>query len=302
MGENMSSILRKVLLISAAAVALTRPVFVGVWIAPSLLAQEGAPLSFEIASVRPNKDGGARGENRYHPGGRFTSRNTTLKSLILAAYRIPASRLSGGPSWIESDGFDIEAKAPSGMFPPRQLVREETNKLDRMLQTLLADRFSLKLRREQREVPVYLLVVAKGGAKLQPPPKARDCLAPANDFSNSCHSLGGGARAGLRAQSADMDDFADVLSNLSFADRPVFNRTGLKGVFDFFLKWTPDNLQSPEAQQRAAAPNRGENTEVDPNGPNLNTAIQEQLGLRLEPQKGKVDFFFIESAEKPSEN
>jgi len=73
-------------------------------------------------------------------------------------------------------------------------------------------------------------------------------------------------------------------------------------VFDFFLKWTPDNLQSPEAQQRAAAPNRGENTEVDPNGPNLNTAIQEQLGLRLEPQKGKVDFFFIESAEKPSEN
>jgi uncharacterized protein (TIGR03435 family) len=225
-----------------------------------------------------------------------------LKSLILAAYRIPASRLSGGPSWIEFEGFDIEAKSPSGMFPPRQLVREEANKLDRMLQSLLADRFRLKLRREPREVPIYLLVVAKGGAKLQQPPKERDCLAPATDFASSCHSLGGGPWAGLKAQSADMDDLADVLSNRSFADRPVFNRTGLKGVFDFFLKWTPDSLQSPEAQQRAAASNRGDNTEVDPNGPNLNAAIREQLGLRLDPQKGKVDFFVIESAEKPTEN
>src|SRR5215470_15237399 len=110
MAGTMSSNLRKVLWISAAAAALTC----------TLLAQDGARLSFEIASVRPNKDGGARGENRYHPGGRFTSRNTTLKSLILAAYRIPASQLSGGPSWIESDGFDIEAKSASGMFPARQ--------------------------------------------------------------------------------------------------------------------------------------------------------------------------------------
>src|SRR5215831_12783622 len=98
MSGRMSSHLRKVLWISAVAAALT---------ASSLIAQEGARLSFEIASVRPNKDGGGRGENRYHPGGRFTSRNTTLKSLILAAYRIPSSRLSGGPGWIESDSFDI---------------------------------------------------------------------------------------------------------------------------------------------------------------------------------------------------
>src|SRR5262245_1034533 len=105
MARRMSSNLRNVLLICAGASALMRPLFVGVSTAPSLLAQECARLSFEVASVRPNKDSGVRGENRYHPGGRFTSRNTTLKSLILAAYRIPASRLSGGPSWIEADGF-----------------------------------------------------------------------------------------------------------------------------------------------------------------------------------------------------
>jgi len=292
---------RKTVLTLAGIAVVVGPFAFGVWTAPPAQAQSQLrSLSFEVASVRLHKSGEAPRQNLYRPGGLFTATDATLKSLVLNAYNISSERLSGGPGWLDSDGFDIEAKAQADMFPARQLGREDTEKLDLMLQGLLADRFRLQIRREPREMPIYALVVAKGGSKLKPAFKDRNCSAVAAGPAGLCHMFSGGARAGITAQSVDMNDLADVLSNWGLTDRPVFNQTGLQGVFDFYLKWTPDGLRSPNAQQ--AISQRSENIAVDFNGPSLAEAIQQQLGLKLESQKGAVDFYVIETAEKPSEN
>jgi bla regulator protein BlaR1 len=293
--------LQRFSLISAVVAAIATPLFVGLLSAvPVAAAPDVDPtLRFAVASVRSNNVKDARPMVFFQPGGRLQVVNTDLKTLIGDAYGVTKARLSGGPDWIESDRFDIEAKAESEMFGMRALAREDTDKLRMMLRNLLADRFRVRVRIEPHLEPVYALVVDRDGFKLKP--TERDCNAIASDGKALCHSFSGGARSGLTVQGMDMTDFAEGLGRFGFADRLVVNKTTLEGVYDFYLKWTPDSLRAAGAQANDVTDGR-ERVVVDPNGPDLQQALREQLGLKLDPQKGQVDSYIIESAEKPTEN
>ena len=218
------------------------------------------PKEFEVASVKPQAPGDTRVSIQPSPGG-FIANGVPLKLLIEIAYRVKDYQISGGPDWIESDHYDVSAKAPAGFIPTGQQMQP-------MLQALLADRFRLKLHRETRELPAFLLVVNKGGPKLT-----------ASTKPDSRISVGHGI---FTAQKIDMAGLADALATES--DRTIVDQTGLAGEYDVTLKWTPDA------------------TDQDPAATSLFTAIQEQLGLRLESAKAPVEILVIDSAQKASEN
>jgi uncharacterized protein (TIGR03435 family) len=221
--------------------------------------------TFEAASVKVNKSGRNPGSTG-RSGGQLVFENTSLRECIAIAYGISVDRdyAISGPVWISSERYDIVAKVPAET--PREQVLL-------MLRALLADRFHLRLHRESREMRVYLLTVAGTGAKLK--------AVPARDGGFTF----GPGHISVRAES--MNDLADRLSRPMFGlGAPVMNSTGLDGVFDFTLDWTPDTVQAD------ATP-----------GPSLLTALQEQLGLKLEPSKSKVEVLVIDHAERiPTEN
>jgi uncharacterized protein (TIGR03435 family) len=218
--------------------------------------------------------------------------NFSLFALILQAYDIKGcsgpgdatcALISGGPAWLRSDKFDIEAKSPDSApeFSMTQFVTGQAPQLRLMLQALLADRFKLKLHREMKQLPVYELTVAKNGAKLK----------PAADSGNGALLWGmsgkpnGDAAIRLTGNKKSMAELADSLSNI--AGRPVLDRTGLKGNFDFSLEY-PFDPDTPSATPFA--------------GPSMFTAFQEQLGLKLDATRVPVEILVIDHVEKPSEN
>jgi bla regulator protein BlaR1 len=291
---------RKLLLIAAGAAALAGPVAIGLMNPSPSLAQSrpSAHLAFDAASVKPNKSGDLRAPSTILPGGRFTATNNTLRDLILKAYGILLTPylLSGGPAWIDSERYDVDAKAEAGAIPanaPSKVLWEKTRL---MLRTLLTERFKLSIRRETKEMPVYELVVAKNGPKLK---KAdQDCGASAT----ACHGFSGGPRQ-LSGTAVDMYDLALMLS--AYSDRPVLDETGVQGNFDIKLQWNPfaartqpaeDVQRSPQAEAR-----EGRNPDLD-SLPSLFTALEQQLGLRLESRKGPVETYVIDHVERPSEN
>jgi len=291
---------RKLLLITAGTAALAGPVAIGLMNAPPSLAQSqpSAPLAFDAASVKPSKSGDPRAPSMILPGGRFAATNNTLRALILNAYGIFASPylLSGGPSWIDSERYDVDAKAEASAIPadaPSTVLWEKTRL---MLRRMLAERFKLSIRRETREMPVYELVVGKNGPKLK---KAdRDCDASAI----ACRGFSGNPRQ-LSGLAVDMSDLALVLSSNS--DRPVLDKTGVQGVFDIKLQWNPfaDSVQPAEGLQRSPQAEAREGPAPDPGSlPTLFTALEQQLGLRLESRKGPVETYVIDHVERPSEN
>ena len=225
------------------------------------------PLAFEAASVKPaSRDRGSVMYYRTPPGGRVSVSNATLKLLIQNVYRVRSFQVSGGPSWIVTEGWDIEATPGSNARPA--ITPEQR---DEMFKTLLADRFHLVLHRETKELPVYDLVVAKGGSKLQ--------------LSGDEPGFGMTNTGSITFKKTTVSTFANVLSGV--LDREVIDKTGIQGNFNVDLHWTPD--------ERADA-------QLDDAGPSIFTAIQEQLGLRLESSKGPVEIFVIDHVEKPSEN
>jgi uncharacterized protein (TIGR03435 family) len=215
-------------------------------------------------------------------------RNVSLKMLIQTAYDLrgpdAGQRISGGPGWLDSTRYDVEAKAADSV--------SETD-LKRMLQSLLAERFQLALHRETREMPGYTLVVAKGGPKLKE--------AEGDEEQKGLWQRGGGP---LTGQAASMQTLAQALAGR--LGRPISDGTGLTGSYDFTLTWTPDESEQAALQSTLAnlppeiAAQFSRNR--DPNGPSLFTALQEQLGLRLEPQKKRVEVLVIDHAEQPSAN
>jgi uncharacterized protein (TIGR03435 family) len=290
---------RKLLLIAAGAAALAGPVAIGLMNAPPSMAQSQpwAPLAFDAASVKPNKSGDLRAPSMILPGGRFTATNNTLRDLILNAYGIFGSPdlLSGGPAWIDSERFDIDAKAEASVIPANAPAKVLWEKTRLMLRTLLAERFKLSIRRETREMPVYELILAKNGPKLKK--VDQDCDASAT----ACHGFSGGPRQ-LSGTAVDMYDLALMLSR--YSDRPVQDKTGVQGVFDIKLQWNPfadrtqpaqDVQRSPQAEAREPALDLG-------SLPSLFTALEQQLGLRLELRKGPVEAYVIDHVERPSEN
>jgi bla regulator protein BlaR1 len=274
---------RKSLLATVGIAAAIGPIAMGVIWAPSSHAQSQSAAvntaAFEVASVKPNKSATGRWTMDRSPGGGFSATNATLKMLIKAAYSIYDHQLIGGPGWLESERFDIVAKAPP---------HTPDNQLGPMLRTLLTDRFKLKLHRETRQMPVYALVLGKDGPKFQ-------------EVTREAREGDGDSRKGrghLAAQRVPISDLAEILSGeLGLS---VLDRTGLKGFFDLNLEWTPDESQvrgaadGPDGRVRTPAP--------DPNGPSIFTALQEQLGLKLEKQIGPVEVLVIDHVERPSEN
>ena len=234
-------------------------------LAPAAFAQN--PLRFDVASIKANPEGpqGTFSLNTS-PGNRFGARNMTVWNLIRHAYNARELQMAGGPGWIKTEGFDIEAKTE---IPVSQ------GQLREMLQTLLAERFRLKIRREPRSLPAYALVVGKGGPKLQP---------EADSPGRNKTMLGQ-----LVAQKMSMGELASILE--SDLDRPVVDRTGIAGNFAFRLEWT-----------REREPTAADSNTSDPMRPSLFAALQEQLGLKLEATRSQIEMLVIESVERPSAN
>jgi uncharacterized protein (TIGR03435 family) len=248
---------------------------------------------------------------RNMPGGGLNITGATLKVLIQQAYDVRDFQISGGPGWIDSDRYDIAAKAAPGTnLPtpdPRDLAaqRQAMEVQRERMRALLAERFQLKIRRETKQLPVYVLTQAKGGSKLKE--SNLDAPAPAPNANKGTPRFQG---AGIRVtpghimgQYASLDFLVQLLSQ--FVGRTVIDKTGLKGSYDFTLEWTPDTPQGlgPVIGGPGEPVIRPDNpAAAEPSGPSLFTALQEQLRLKLESQKGPVEVIVIESVEKPSEN
>jgi uncharacterized protein (TIGR03435 family) len=291
---------RKLLLAAAGIMAIAVPILFGLVNTPQDQAQSkparaASLLSFEVASIKRNNSGTSNISVNISPGGRFTARNITVKQLIEDAYDIQGFQVSGAPGWLDSARYDIVAKAAdSSENDPRHLSESERKTFEQQhrsrLQSLLATRFHLKTYNTSKEGPVYALVVAKNGPKLQ--------TAHGEEPNNRGMRMRPGQ---LEGQGVSISFLAQALSRQ--LSRTVVDSTGLAGIYDFTLKWTPDE---PLSQMFKSARGGNEGTASaspsDPSGPSVFTAIQEQLGLKLQSEKAPVDVLVIEHVEKPSEN
>jgi uncharacterized protein (TIGR03435 family) len=228
-------------------------------------------LTYDVVSIRPSN---LEGMSINSSGDRFVARGTTIWGLLFNAYNLrPNDDVPGLPGWAKSERFDVEA----GMDPDtyaelqRMPVQERSEMRAVMLRALLADRFELKRHYESRERPTYALVIAKSGSRLKEWP---------SDKTPGGVSWGRGL---IEGRGASMEKFAFCLSDT--LGRAVVDKTGLTGKYGIDLKWTPDDLQdTPDA------------------GASIFTAIQEQLGLKLESTRGTVQTFVVDHVERPSEN
>jgi uncharacterized protein (TIGR03435 family) len=250
-----------------------------------LLGASAFAQTFDAASVKPSVPG-QRGWSMPPPThGTMTVKNVTLKQLIVEAYQIQEFQLVGGPSWTDSDRYDITAKA--GTAASQREVHQ-------MLQALLADRFGLTIHRENRALPSYELVIGKGGAKVKESADAGAC--PELKDQTRDHPCGGFSirnRREVFGERVTMKQLADTLS--FFVSRTVLDKSGLKGFYDVRLSWTPDEGQRRGAESPdAVAP--------EDNGPSIFTALQEQAGLKLESKRGPVEVLVIDNAKKATEN
>jgi uncharacterized protein (TIGR03435 family) len=265
------------------------------WIA--FAQQPSAPLAFEAASVKPNKSSD-RPYVQVLPSGRLVVTNLPLVMLVIMAYDFPFNRLSGGPDWIRSDRFDIEATPPTGAIPAGASSKVREQAVRQMVQALLAERFKLVVRRETKELPVYAILVGKNGPKLEKSKlEEKDCAAAEGGENGvRCHSSSGGRGRGIHGEAVDMSDLASFVS--PYTDRAaVVDKTGIKGLFNIQTGgWLPMQTGPPPAPDA-----KGEDGRLLIDQPTI-FQIFESLGLKLEPQKGAVDTFVIDHAEKPDAN
>lgn len=244
---------------------------------PKPMAADANPV-FEVATIKPSQPD-RPGQAFLWRGDRFTTINTTLMSIVCFAYDVQQKQVVGAPDWIGTEKFDIEGKPDTPGTPSREQMRS-------MVTKLLADRFQFKFHSDKRELSAYVLAPGKTGPKMTKDEANRNGL-PGLFFSQ----LGD-----LHVANATMADFAHLMQS-AVLDRPVVDRTGLAGKFDFELKWTPDESQFGSMGMRPPAPS---NTPDSP--PPLFTAIEEQLGLKLESQKAQVDVMVVDRIDRPSPN
>jgi uncharacterized protein (TIGR03435 family) len=242
------------------------------------------PPKFEVVSIKRNKSGSDMAEGGTLPGGRANARNVTLINLMIMAYAMPPDRIDGGPSWASTDRFDVAAVGN------RNASLAETRQ---MMQTMLAERFKLKTRVEQRDRPVFDMVVARDDRRVgvqltptsecagQPPPESLPPSTARPNLANpACGTIAFGGNV-FRGHGVTLAQLAGSLSNV--AGRPVKDRTGLDGLYDFELKWSrPSENPNPNEP------------------PEFVTAVREQLGLKLDAVRGPLDVLVIVSVEQPS--
>lgn len=251
---------------------------------------------FEVASIKPSAPD-ARGMSiRNAPGGRLNISNLSLKEMIVFGWRVQPYQISGGDPWVGSMRWDVSAK-------PETAPKQGEQQL--MLQALLEDRFQLKIHNETKELSIYALVLARKDGKLGPnltEAKEGGCLAfdptrpkpepgapPVRNCGQQTMSYGT-----LTAVSVPVENIIPMLARM--LGRTIVDKTGLKGRYDITVAWTPDESQTAMLPPDAPKPPPSDA------GPTIFTALQEQLGLKLESQKGPVEILVIDRAEKPSEN
>jgi uncharacterized protein (TIGR03435 family) len=243
---------------------------------------------FEAAAIKP-ADPAAGGSSSWNTDeGRFRAVNQTLKSYIMIAYDVKNYQVTSGPNWLDSDHYDITAKLDAegdDTLPPKSQSRQRNQAIDarhrQALQVLLAERFQLKFHRETKNASGYGLVIAKSGLKIKPVDR---------EGGSSTSSNGHNGVQKVVAQRVNMDRIASLLMNA--LGQPVVDMTHNEDFYTFNLDWMRENV-------RDAARDSGSS---EPALPSLFTAVQEQLGLKLESQKVPVDIIVVDSAEKPSEN
>ena len=296
---------KKLLLVVAGTMAVAGPLMFGMMQEPqgqaaSLVAGAASKVpAFEVASIKPNKSGTGMTMLQTTPVG-FTASNISLKALIQQAYGVEENQILGAPSWVGSERYDIEAKVGSSDTDALHDLNPDQRRL--MLQPLLADRFQLKVHTELRDLPVLALVVAKGGPKLH---EAK----PGDTYPNGLKGFDGGGGPGmmlmrpgqLTAQGVDLSFVAKQLSQQ--LGRTVQDKTGLTGKYDFTMQWKPDRDPSP----MPGAPQPGQQgpdatLSTDSSEASIFTAVQEQLGLKLESRKAPVEVLVIDHVEAPSGN
>ena len=276
---------KKLVLATVSVFTLAGPVVNSALNTPRLRAQSPTTAAvgpaFEVASIKPNNSGDP-GMRMQAPPGRFTATNVTLRLLIRTAYRVQDFQISGGPTWLNADRFDIEAKADGNPSP---------DQLSSMLRALLTDRFKLMVHNDTRELPVYTLLVVRNDGRLGSQLRPTDCGRPDNasppappdpNQSQPCGTVKTGPGR-LTFRGAPMSQILQGLSPL--VNRVVLDRTGLTGNFDLDLEWTPD---------------AGANALPTESGPSIFTALQEQLGLKLDSTKGPVDVLVIDGVKQPT--
>ncbi len=246
---------------------------------PRPMAADANPV-FDVATIMPSNPE-TRGKGFRVNGRQFSTLNTSVSDLITFAYGLHARQITGGPAWLEAEKYDLLAK-PEGDGQPND------KQWKTMLQKLLADRFKLTFHREKKDLSVYAIVVGKTGPK----------LTRSEGDPNGLPGLFFRGLGVLPAQNATMADFAGVMQ-AAVLDRPVVDQTGLPGRYDFMLKWTPDESQFGGRGAGMTAPPPADGAEAPPD---LFTAIQQQLGLKLESTRAPVEVLVIDRVEKPTEN
>ena len=271
----------------------------------SLYAQNDA---VDVASIKANKSGEPFVRIGMAPGGRFTATNVPARQLILMAYQIQPFQIAGAPDWTTTERFDIVAKGSGPLAPA---APGTPGPIQAMMKSLLADRFMLVAHLEKREMPIYALVKARSDGKLgsQLTASTVDCAtvnagrrggpppAPPN-FNGPAPQCGMMVRpGGVKAGGVPITQIIQLLSQN--VQRIVVDRTGLTGNFDIDLSWTPDQIPQARGDAPPGAPAL---PPIDPNGPSLFTALQEQLGLKLDSTRGPVDVLVIDKVERPTED
>ena len=305
------SMWRKAVLVSAAAFILAAPIGIGIVhgqaSTTTTTASGQAPTvvsdlpKYDVASIKPNKTGDNRVRFMMTPDG-ISLQGAPMRMLLPQAFGVEEDRILGEPDWVKSSRFDIEAKVEPENAPKlKDLKADQRNAM--MLQ-LLVDRFNLKYHHEQRELPMYTLAVAKSGLKMKPTKPDQDAPEPEAPPPGDGPQPKMGRHmlmmhpGHLESTGTSTEQLAHLLSRQ--LGRTVVDRTGLSGEYDFTLDYTPDNMPMPP--HGAADGGSKPDMQVDPGGPSIFTAVEEQLGLKLEATKGMVDVIVIDHIDRPTEN
>jgi len=250
------------------------------WLAAQAPITTSVDAAFEVASIKANTSGNLNSSTSGRAGS-FTATNITPRQLIVYAYRLREFQIAGGPGWIRSDRFDILARAP------------ENAKTDNPMMTraLLRDRFKLVVHTETRQEQVYGLVIARADGRLGPQikPSTIDCQGSQPGTPSPCgmNSSVNQTVGRMTGTGQSMQNLATALASFGLS-RMVLDRTGLEGQFDFELRWTPDSVRGAAGSAQADE------------APSIFAALQEQLGLRLDSQRGPVEFLVIDSVQRPT--
>ena len=241
--------------------------------------------SFDVASIKRNTDpDGSRFFNSPGPG-RLSLINQTVRQIIGSSHQLQDYQIIGGPEWLRTDRFDIEATAEGGPAAPQMLM---------MVRTLLADRFQLRMHPEQRELPVFRLTHARADRRPGPELKPSQCR-PVGAKPDGAQAAACGNQVGRNVmvlRGNTVRGLANQLGRLPIVGRPVIDATGLTDTFDIQLTWSFEPVVTGDSAPPGA----------QPDATSIFTALQEQLGLKLEPSRGPVDVMVIDSVQPPSEN